>query len=121
MISYTHKENKYLLNILAMQASAIGLLKEDERLEYEQGNLSRGIATVIRLVRVNPEGPRTNLPRPQWIPEFGYRDGPSIIGTALSAAAGPIAELFQRKVIVDRDERQRKMNYLSEHVARRSE
>lgn len=81
MIKYTHKENQSMMAALTLQAYMVGLIQPDEKLVYEKGG--RGTATVIRLVRVEEDQKRTALMRPQWVPEFGYKDGPSVVGNAL--------------------------------------
>jgi hypothetical protein len=81
MINYTHKENQDMLMVITAQAHELGLLTGNRRLIYEKGG--RGTATVIRVVLVTGNGHRTAEMRPQWVPEFGYKDGPSIVGNAL--------------------------------------
>lgn len=82
MIKYTHSENQNMMAPLSLQAFECGLITADEKLCYEKGG--RGTATVIRLVRRDPETQnRHPQMRPQWVPEFGYKDGPSVVGNAL--------------------------------------
>jgi hypothetical protein len=81
MITYSHKENQSMLPGISLQAYELGLIANNERLVYEKGG--RGTATVIRLVRTEDNQNRTALMRPQWVPEFGYKDGPSVVGNAL--------------------------------------
>lgn len=81
MIKYTHKENQEMLKPIQLQAQMIGLLPWDQYLAYEKGG--RGQATVIRAVKKEENGNRHPQMRPQWVPEFGYKDGPSIVGNAL--------------------------------------
>lgn len=116
MIKYTHSENEKMLRVIEVQALEAGLLKSDERLRYEKG--SSGTATVIRLQKLGDTW--KNQIRPTWVPEFGYKDGPSFVGNVLVAVSNMlygINALEQTKV---QEENQRKMRYLSEHVARRS-
>lgn len=81
MISYTHKENQEMLPTITLQAFEMGLIEADEKLCYERGG--RGTATVIRLVKRDENQNRHPQMRPQWVPEFGYKDGPSVVGNAL--------------------------------------
>lgn len=120
MVKYTHKENKQMIKIMDGQAHGIGLLEPNEYLVYEQGNTARGIATVLRVVRKDENQNRHPQPRPVWLPEFGYRDGPSVIGAAIYAASNVIYHLFMTQVNAEHEDRKRKMNYLAEHTARRS-
>lgn len=81
MITYSHKENQSMLSPITLQAHLVGLLSGTDKLVYEKGG--RGTATVIRVVRTEENGHRVSQMRPQWVPEFGYKDGPSIVGNAL--------------------------------------
>lgn len=83
MLSYTHTENKDMLAPITLQARELGLLESNEKLIYEKGNTSYGHATVIRVVRTEDDQHRVSQMRPQWVPEFGYKDGPSVVGNAL--------------------------------------
>jgi hypothetical protein len=94
MIKYTHSENRSLTQMLSATARVAGLLEENEYLAYEQGG--RGISTVIRRVRKEDSGNRTSLMRPGWVPEFGYKDGPSVVGNTLFAVLNAI-EPFANK------------------------
>jgi hypothetical protein len=84
MIKYTHSENEKSLKGIESQAFAAGLLKSDERLSYEKGG--SGTATVIRLQK-RVDGDWRNQIRPTWVPEFGYKDGPSFVGNVLDAVS----------------------------------
>jgi hypothetical protein len=118
MIKYTHKENEKMIQILNAQAHGIGLLEPSDNLVYEKG--ARGAATVIRVVRKHEDGQRENLRRPEWVPEFGYKYGPSMVGNMIVAAGGVIQHLYTEQINREHEERKRKMSALSEHVARRS-
>lgn len=93
MINYTHKENQEMLRVITAQAHELGLLEGNHRLVYEKGG--RGTATVIRLVHVEGNGNRTAQMRPQWVPEFGYKDGPSVVGNALVRLTDVFYSLFR--------------------------
>lgn len=81
MIKYTHKENESALRVITAQAVEARLLRRDERLNYEKGG--RGTATVIRVQKLHGNTWMNQL-RPTWVPEFGYKDGPSVVGNALT-------------------------------------
>jgi hypothetical protein len=93
MIKYTHKENESMMAPLTLQAYMLGLVQPTEKLVYEKGG--RGTATVIRLVNIREDGQRENRPRPQWVPEFGYKDGPSVVGNTLVAVSNTLYAVEQ--------------------------
>lgn len=109
MIKYTHKENKDMLQKINAQAHGIGLLQPNENLVYEKGNTSYGHATRITVVRKDEDGTRHPQPRPIWVPEFGYKDGPSVVGAAIVAAGNVIYHIFHEQVIREHDERQARL------------
>lgn len=121
MIKYTHKENQQMLKVMEAQAHGIGLLQPGENLEYRKGNTSYGHATEIGVIKVHEDGQRENVTRPVWVPEFGYKDGPSTVGRVLYAVSNVIYHQFMTQVNAEHEERKRKMDYLAEHTARRSE
>jgi hypothetical protein len=104
MINYTHKENQEMLRTITVQAHEVGLLVGNERLIYEKGG--RGTATVIRVVRVEGNGNRHPQMRPQWVPEFGYKDGPSVVGNALVRLSDVFYSIMKLKEEAARAEKQ---------------
>lgn len=88
MINYTHSENAELTQRLSAEAKEAGLLAADERLSYEKGG--RGSATVIRKQGLDADGNWRNQLRPTWVPEFGYKDGPSFVGNVLVAVTNVV-------------------------------
>lgn len=94
MISYTHKENQNMLAPITLQAHELGLLSGTDKLVYEKGG--RGTATVIRVIRLEANGHRVSQMRPQWVPEFGYKDGPSVVGNALVRLSDVFYSLMRR-------------------------
>jgi len=96
MIKYTTSENKSLTQMLSATAKEAGLLEADERLHYETGNTSYAHATVIRKQKLDADGNWRNERRPGWVPEFGYKDGPSAVGNILFAVLNAI-EPFANK------------------------
>jgi hypothetical protein len=96
MIRYTHSENQSMMAPLTLQAYMLGLIQPNEKLVYEKGG--RGTATVIRLVRTDPETQnRHPQMRPQWVPEFGYKDGPSVVGNALVVVSNVLYSIEKLK------------------------
>jgi hypothetical protein len=81
---FTHTENRQMVEILTLQAIELGLLEPDCRLVYGKGNTSYGHSTEIHVERI-VDGQRVRQPRPQWLPEFGYKDGPSFVGNTIYA------------------------------------
>jgi hypothetical protein len=86
MIKYTHKENESMMAPLTLQAHMLGLLDGDAKLVYSRGG--RGYAPEVYVEKTVESGldgtkQRLRQPRPQWVPEFGYKDGPSVAGNAL--------------------------------------
>jgi hypothetical protein len=94
MIRYTHKENESMMAPISLQAHEAGLLSGTERLTYEKGG--RGTATVLRVVEILPDGQRKSKPRPQWVPEFGYKDGPSVVGNALVIVSNVLYSVWKK-------------------------
>lgn len=82
---FTHTENRQMVEILTIQAIELGLLDADSRLVYIKGNTSYGHSTEIHVEKFNEDGHRIRQPRPQWLPEFGYKDGPSFVGNVIYA------------------------------------
>jgi len=95
MINYSHSENQNMMAPLTLQAHEVGLLSGTDRLVYEKGG--RGTATVIRVVRLEDNGHRVSQMRPQWVPEFGYKDGPSVVGNALVRLSDVFYSLMRLK------------------------
>jgi hypothetical protein len=96
VIKYSHKENQSMMAPMTLQAYMLGLIQPNERLVYEKGG--RGTATVIRLVRTDPETQhRHPQMRPQWVPEFGYNDGPSVVGNTLVAVSNTLYSMQQQR------------------------
>lgn len=114
MIRYTHSENQNMLTPISLQALELGLLEANEKLVYEKGG--RGTATVIRVVRKEDNGHRVGLSRPSWVPEFGYKDGPSVVGNALVRLSDVFYAIMRQREEAEKAKRRE----LSEHVARRS-
>ena len=83
---FTHTENRQMVEILTVQAIELGLLDADSRLVYQKGNTTQGHSTEIHVEKINEDGHRTRQPRPQWLPEFGYKDGPAFVGNVIYAA-----------------------------------
>lgn len=100
MIKYTKSEVRSLTQLLSATAKVAGLLGPDERLQYEPGNTSYGHTTVIRAQKLDEQGNWRNQLRPSWVPEFGYKDGPSIIGNTLFAVLNAV-EPFANKAAAD--------------------
>lgn len=94
MIKYTHKENQSMMAPLTLQAHELGLLDGDAKLVYGKGNGSYGISTEI-YVEKTVDGQRKRLPRPQWLPEIGYKDGPSVVGNALVNVSNVLYSMMQ--------------------------
>ncbi len=88
MIKYTHSENAELTQRLSAEAKEAGLLTPAERLTYEKGG--RGTGTVIRRQKLDTDGNWRNEMRPSWVPEFGYKDGPSVVGNTLVAVTNVV-------------------------------
>ncbi|UDL16706.1 hypothetical protein SEA_ATUIN_313 [Arthrobacter phage Atuin] len=82
---FTHTENKHMVEVLTLQAIELGMLAPDCRLVYGKGNTSYGHATEIYAERIEEDGQRRRMSRPQWVPEFGYKDGPSFVGNQIAA------------------------------------
>lgn len=97
MIKYTHEENRSMMAPLTLQAHELGLLSGTERLIYEKGNTSYGHATVVRVVEVMPDQQRNAKMRPQWVPEFGYKDGPSVVGNALVNVSNVLYAIMKQR------------------------
>jgi hypothetical protein len=95
VIKYTHKENANMMEPLTLQAYMLGLTGPDEKLTYEKGG--RGTATIIRLVRRDSEGNLHNQMRPDWLPEFGYKDGPSVVGNALVNVSNVLYSIMRQR------------------------
>jgi hypothetical protein len=100
MIKYTISENRTLTQMLSATAKVAGLLGADERLQYETGNVRFGHATVIRKQKLDEDGNWRNEMRPTWVPEFGYKDGPSVVGNTLFAVLNAI-EPFANKAAAE--------------------
>lgn len=109
MIKFTHKENEKMIQILNGQAHGIGLLEPGENLEYRKGNTSYGHATEIGIVKVHEDGQRENVRRPVWVPEFGYKDGPSTVGRIIHAVSNVIYHQFITQVDAEHAERKARL------------
>ena len=109
MIKYTHKENEDMIQKINVQAHGIGLLQPNENLEYQKGNTSYGHATQITVMRKDEDGSRHPQKRPIWVPEFGYKDGPSVVGAAIVAAGNVIFHFFHEQIEREHVERKARL------------
>lgn len=109
---YSKSEVRGIVNQLEVEAKLAGLLPMDHKLSYSAGNTSNGISAQI--FTVNAEG--QHVLRPLFVPEFGYKTGPTEQAKLLGAALDVFFALRLQREEADRIKRRE----LSEHVARRS-
>jgi len=122
MSRYTHEENRSSLQGITVQAYEAGLLKTNQRLSYEKGNGNYALPTRIRVEEFNQTtGKWEYISSPVWVPEFSWKDGPTVVGNTLTAVSNVLWGIIQPKREAEDAERKRKMNFLAEHTARRSE
>lgn len=94
---YSKAEVKYLVKELEVEAIQAGLLSADHRLQYEAGNTSYNIATVIRVVDGNNEYVPSELQH-YFIPSFNYNAGPTAQASLVVAAKNVLtAQRWQRE------------------------
>lgn len=115
--TYTKAEVRSAVTELEFEAKAAGLLPEDHKLIYNAGNTSYNITATVLV-----QGPDSYVHGyDRFIPEFSYKDGPTAQHRLITAAIMPLYVLRIQREAAKREEDRRKMQYLTGHVARRSE
>lgn len=117
-MTFTKAEVRSIVNQLDVEAKQAGILPLDHKLVYNGGSTSNGISATVMV-----QGPEGNYVHgyDRFIPEFTYKDGPTVQARLLLAATNVLYMLRWKAEREQREEDKRKMNFLSEHVARRSE
>lgn len=114
MTRYTKAEVKKLVKDLEVEAIQAGLIESDQQLQYEAGNTSYNIASVIRVV--DGDSNYVSGLTHYFIPSFPYNAGPTQQASLVVAAKNVLIALRWQREEAARLARQQ----LSEHVARRS-
>lgn len=116
--TYTKADVRKAVAELESEAKQAGLLPEGHSLSYNAGNPSNGITATVMV-----QGPDGNYVHgyDRFIPEFTYKTGPTVQHRLITAAINVLYALRIQREEAKREEDRRKMAYLSEHVARRSE
>ena len=103
---YSKAEVKSLVKDLEVEAIQAGLLSFDHQLQYEAGNTSYNIATVIRVVDGNKEYVPSELQH-YFIPSFAHNAGPTAQASLIVAAKNVLTALrWQRERAAEAAEKQ---------------
>jgi hypothetical protein len=117
---YSVREVEAIVKHIELDAKEAGLIPAAAFMSYHPGNAGQGIAGYVDCIVQHEDGQYESV-RTDFIPKFPYHMTKTDHARLLNAVRDVFYAFRRNREEAEQEENRRKMNYLSEHVARRSE
>ena len=119
---YSADDVRSIVKQIETEAKLAGLIPAESGLYYTPGNSSYSITGTVMCHSTAEDSKHQYIREADdFLPEFNYKMTRTDHGHLLSATLRVFHTFRKQREAVEQEETRRKMNYLAEHVARRSE